>query len=82
MRCHSLRFGAEEELGALVRRGQLLRTDGDAFEVDVFVYRALRGPCAGLVRKAKAARAKFAAAKRPQPAATKPDKKAKKPKKK
>ena len=51
-------------------------------EVDVFVYRALRGPCAGLVRKAKAARAKFAAAKRPQPAAAKPDKKAKKPKKK
>ena len=50
-------------------------------EVDFFVYGALRGPCAGLVCKAKAARAKFAAAKRgPQLAKAKSGTTAKKPK--
>jgi len=48
--------------------------------VDVFVYDALRGPCAGLVCKAKAARANFAAAKCPQRAKGKSGTTAKKPK--
>ena len=69
---------AEFELGIAVYTLVLAAEPATPAEVDAFVYGALRGPCADLVREAKAARAKAKDAKRgPQLA---PNKKAKKPK--
>ena len=69
---------AEFELGIDVYTRVLAAEPATPAAVDAFVYEALRGPCADLVHKAKAARAKAKYAKRGPRLA--PDKKAKKPK--
>ena len=71
----------EFELAVDVYRLALAAKPATPAKVDVFVYGKLRGPCAGLVCKAKAARAKATTAKRgPQSAAAKSGTTAKKPK--